>query len=184
MKRHQGQRFEGQVVDQRAGQDGVDRAQQVAGERAVLDLVGQDVDGDLAGELVDDQQGQVIGDKVIGGQAADAALAVGDGDPDGQVDDRRNQPVEQVHEQVGAVLPLLGPVDLPEALDKFCSMALLFLEGPLDHVFDGRVFDGQVVDGQVGQHARGDGGHLAGRHLDVLLAAVLFLAVAAATGVP
>ena len=132
------------------------------------------MDGDIAGELVDDQQGQVIGDEVVGGQPADAALAVGDRGPHRQVDDRRDQPVEQVHHQVGAVLPLLGPVDLPEALDRSCSIVIYSWKARSMTIFDRRVFDGQVVDRQLGQDAGGDGGHFGGMHLDVLLA-VAFL---------
>ena len=77
------------------------------------------MDDDVAGELVHDQQGHVIGNEIVGGKAVDTALGIGDARPHGEINDGRDQPVEQVHDQIGAVLPLFRPVDLPESLEDF-----------------------------------------------------------------
>ena len=73
---------------------------------------------DVARELVADEQDHVVGDEVVGGETIDTAVGVGDARPYREINDGRDQPVKNIHEQVGAVLPLLRPVHLPESLEN------------------------------------------------------------------
>jgi hypothetical protein len=75
------------------------------------------MDDDIARELIHDEQRHVIGDEVIGGQATHVTVGVGDTRPHGKVYDGRDKPVKNVHDEVGAVLPLLRPIHLPESFE-------------------------------------------------------------------
>ena len=76
---------------------------------------------DVAGDLVHDQERHVIGDEVVGCEPIDVTFAVGDACPYGEIDDGGDQPVQQIHDQVCAVLPLFCPVDLPEIFGRLLT---------------------------------------------------------------
>jgi hypothetical protein len=77
------------------------------------------MNNDVTGDLIHDQKSHIVGDEIVGSQSIYASFAVGDARPDREINNGGDQPVEQVHDEVGAVLPLLRPVDLPEALEDF-----------------------------------------------------------------
>ena len=66
---HHVQSLEGDVVHQRICQHRVDRFDEFARKRSVLHFVREDVNDDVACELVADEQDHVIGDEVVGGES-------------------------------------------------------------------------------------------------------------------
>ena len=97
----------------------MDGSDQFTRKGTILDLVSKSMDNDVAGDLVHDQQGHVIGGKIVGSEAVHTTFGVGDTCPHGEIDDGGNQPVHEIHQQIGAVLPLFCPVHLPESSKYF-----------------------------------------------------------------
>ena len=104
------------------------------------------MDDDVTRDLVYNQKCQIIGHKIIDGESIHAAFALGDARPDGEINDRGDQPIKQVHDEVGAVLPLFSPVDLPESLEDFEHKLALLIKCLFDDVFNGWVGDGDIMD--------------------------------------
>jgi len=125
------------------------------------------MDDDVASELVANEQDHVIRDEVIGGQAVHIAVGIGDARPHSEINDGRYQPIKNIHDEVGAVLPLLRPIHLPESFENIDHG--LLVERPLDNIFDGRVGDRDIVDGEIRQHPRCDFGDIFSFDLDVKL---------------
>ena len=94
----------------------MNRKDDFAGERSVLNFVSEIIDDGFAGDLIYKQHDHVINNEVVGGESADAALCIRNGSPDCNINNRCDQSVKNVHEEIGAILPLLRPVDLPHAL--------------------------------------------------------------------
>src|SRR3972149_4341962 len=97
----------------------MDWAYQFARKSPVLYFLCKGVNDDVARDLVNDQESHVVGHEIVGSESTHVAFAVGNACPHGQIDDGGDQPVQQVHDQVGAVLPLLRPGALPESLEAF-----------------------------------------------------------------
>src|SRR3972149_411317 len=97
----------------------MDRAYQFAGKSPILYFVCKGVNDDVARDLVNDQESHIVGHEIVGSESTHVAFAVGNACPHSQIDDGGDQPVEQIHDQIGAVLPLFRPVDLPESLEDF-----------------------------------------------------------------
>src|SRR5512142_814283 len=114
-KCHDVQSFECDVVDQRIGQHGMDRPYEFSRKRSILHFVCKGMDDDVTRDLVDNQERHVVCYEIIGSESIHTPFAVGDACPNGEIDNGGDQPVQQIHDQVGTVLPLLCPVHLPES---------------------------------------------------------------------
>jgi hypothetical protein len=115
---YDGQGFEGNVVNQSISQHGMDGSDQFSRESSILNFVCKGVDHDVTCDLINDQKCHVVGHEIVGSESVHATFAVGNTGPHGEIDDGRDQPIEQVHNQVSTVLPLFRPVDLPESLEN------------------------------------------------------------------
>ena len=72
---------------------------------------------DVARHLIYDQQDHVVRGEIVGSETVHITFGVCNARPHGEVNDRRDQPLEQVHDEVGAVLPLFRPVHLPKTFE-------------------------------------------------------------------
>src|SRR5258706_7445992 len=121
---------------------------------------------DMVGSLIHDQRLHIVGYKIVGVDPVDITLVVGDARPYRKLNNRRDQPVKQIHQQVGAVLPLLGPIYLPQSLkDKNHGISLchcedqsdeamtnkLLIKRLLDNIFNGWVSNRNVMNRQISQ---------------------------------
>src|SRR6266508_5607651 len=125
-KAQDGQSFEGNIVNQGIGQHRMNGSDQFTRKRSILDFVGKCMDHDVACDLINDQKCHVISDEIVGGESVHAAFAVSDAGPHGDINDGGDQPIQQIHDQVSAVLPLFRPVDLPESLENFEHIYLMY----------------------------------------------------------
>src|SRR5258706_477408 len=102
---------------------------------------------DIAGYLIQDQKCHIVRNKIIGGEPVDITLAVGDAGPYRKVNNRRDQPVKQIHQQVGAVLPLLSPIYLPQSLkDKNHGISLCHCEDQSDEAMTNKLLIKRLLD--------------------------------------
>ena len=80
-------------------------------------LVCKGVNNNIAGDLIHNQERHIVGDEIVGCESIDVTFAAGDARPYREIDDGGDQPVEQIHDEIGAVLPLFCPVNLPKSLE-------------------------------------------------------------------